>query len=227
MYSTLSQESFSVDKAFPGTSDKLVVKREYRNLRELNAPIAVGDRVQVILTVDMSDASFNDVDRLVIDDTLPSGLIPVNDAFKNEQIAGEQTSRDFSFPYFSIDQYKRNGVVLTTETSDVKIFRGTYTARAVNAGDYSIPPASAALMYTPEYNGYSPAGTLTITEEKLHAATKEIAAKNDSGSTSLASVLTRVIVFGMEAGVLTGFLLWHRRRKKKESANYTIDPKEE
>lgn len=227
MYSTLSQESFSVDKAFPGTSDKLVVKREYRNLRELNAPIAVGDRVQVILTVDMSDASFNDVDRLVIDDTLPSGLIPVNDAFKNEQIAGEQTSRDFSFPHFSIDQYKRNGVVLTTETSDVKIFRGTYTARAVNAGDYSIPPASAALMYTPEYNGYSPAGTLTITEEKLHAATKEIAAKNDSGSTSLASVLTRVIVFGMEAGVLTGFLLWHRRRKKKESANYTIDPKEE
>lgn len=227
VYSTLSQESFSVDRMFPGTSDKLVVKREYRNLRELNAPIAVGDRVQVILTVDMSGASFNDVDRLVIDDTLPSGLIPVNDAFKNEQIAGKQTSRDFSSPYFFIDQYKRNGAVLTAETSGMKTFRGTYTARAVNAGDYAVPPASAALMYTPEYNGYSPAGTLTITEEKLRAATKEIVSKNDSGSTSLASVLTRVVVFGMEAGVLTGFLLWNRRRKKRENANHTIDSKEE
>lgn len=227
LYSTLSQEAFSIDRKFPGTSEKLTVKREYKNLRELNAPIAVGDRVEVVLTVNIPDASsFNEVDRLVIDDVLPSGLIPVNDLFKNEQIAGKQTSRNSSYPYFSIDQYKRNGVVLTAEAGATKIFRGTYMARVVNAGEYSVPPAFAGLMYTPEYNGYSSADALTITEEKLHAATKGEVLKKEKASAHWGSVLVRVIVFSLEAGVLVGYIAWNRRRKKLESMTYVINSKE-
>lgn len=214
IYTSLSQNAFLTDKKFEGVSNHLIVRRTYQNMREFGAPIAIGDRVNVIIDIDISKASFFNSDRLVVDDVLPSGLIPVNDSFKNEQVAGKSIlDRYNSYSYFHPDQYKRNGVILTANMwhneRQSGHYRATYMARAVNAGEYAIPPVSVAFMYAPEYSGYSPADSMVITEEKLNGpALGDQMTKNPEKGPS---VLVSVLVTGLVVLILSIVSIAYRR----------------
>lgn len=231
LYTLFTQTDFVTDKKFPGISRGITMKRRYENLRESGAPIAAGDRVMVVLDIDTTNNVPMDRNRLVIEDALPVGLVPINESFKNEQSVDDPDDRmSRLYRSFSVDQYTRNGVVLTTDSlHGANSYQATYLARAVSAGEYAIPPAVASFMYSPEIMGYTTADTLTVTQEKLPSPVKDTlpntakgaktinacVAKNESGL-GFCSLSKEVIILLFSALVLGGYLVWNRLRKKND-----------
>src|SRR5207248_156699 len=97
---------------------------------------------------------------------LPSGLVPINESFKNEQY-GQQDP--YNYYYYSYDVTDReiieNGEVLSLYQIAPGERTYTYRARVVNEGIFIVPPVTASLMYAPEIYGRSEAQTVTITKE--------------------------------------------------------------
>ena len=153
LYSTLLTKQFHLDKDYQGVSHGLTLTRTYENVKGADYSLAVGDTAIVKLTLSGLKAPEN---YGVIEDSLPSGLVPVNRALKNE---------NWSAASFTPAEYSENGAVLSLyEVGDTpKTY--TYHARVVAEGVFSVPPATASLMYAPEIYARSANDTVTITKE--------------------------------------------------------------
>lgn len=163
LYSTLLVDEFHTDRNAPAVDHGLTVKREYVNEKGEEYSLAVGDTVKVTITVGGLKANEN---YGVISDELPSGLVPINESFKNEQY-GQQDP--YNYYYYSYDVTDReiteNGEVLSLYQIAPGERTYTYRARVVNEGTFIVPPVTASLMYAPEIYGRSEVQIITISKE--------------------------------------------------------------
>jgi len=102
----------------------------------------------------------------IIHDELPSGLVPINQFFKNEQYVQDNGS-DYRHNYSLSGEVTENGVILSLYQVSPDQTEYTYRARVVNEGVFFVPPASASLMYAPEIYGRSDAQIISIGAESF------------------------------------------------------------
>jgi len=161
IYSSLIQRIHRTTESFEGESHGLTLERSYENVSEPRAEPALGDTIRVRLTVTGVQRSH---DRLVVEDMLPAGMVPINEGFKNEQGTVNDAQRGWQEGY--VEEYKEDGVVMTTYTGQGgKEYKLSYLARVVNAGTYFVPPAYTEFMYSPEAYAYSSSTKMTFPAE--------------------------------------------------------------
>ncbi|OGY09986.1 MAG: hypothetical protein A3D24_03590 [Candidatus Blackburnbacteria bacterium RIFCSPHIGHO2_02_FULL_39_13] len=159
LYSTLVLNQFRTDRGLKAESRGLSVKREYINDKGSEYSIAAGDVVRVDLTV---SGLSTDRNYVVVTDELPSGLIPINNSFKNQQY--QQNALDQTYGISNMD-VTENGAVLTVYKLPGFTKTYSYKARVVNAGEFVAPPATVSLMYSPEVSGRSDVQKLSVSQE--------------------------------------------------------------
>lgn len=100
----------------------------------------------------------------VINDELPSGLVPINQSFKNEQYGYDPTTHYTSYDVTD-SEITENGMVLSLYQLAGGARTYTYKARVISEGMFSTPPVTASLMYAPEIYGRSDVQTIKIGKE--------------------------------------------------------------
>jgi hypothetical protein len=135
-----------------------------------SAEIKVGDLVKVTVLVDVLQRSQRYV---VLDDPLPAGLVAINTAFKTEEpvYEGEGSENDF-FDYLAPDgtirffpnffEIRSDRVLAFRDQVYSGSYRYEYFARAVCEGEFVLPASKVAAMYSPNINGYTAKGKITI-----------------------------------------------------------------
>lgn len=160
IYSTLVVKEFKTDREAKALNHGLEVKREYVSDKGEEYSLAVGDTVNVKITV----SGLNTTEYYaVIADELPAGLAPINESFKNEQYGQNPNN------YYSYDVTDReiteNGMILSLYQIAPEAKTYTYKARVVSEGTFAVPPVTASLMYAPEIYGRSEVQTVKVTKE--------------------------------------------------------------
>ncbi|HUS60196.1 MAG TPA: MG2 domain-containing protein [Nevskiaceae bacterium] len=162
LYSTLIIEEFHTDKKANAVNHGLEIKREYVDEKnEEYSLLGVGDTVTVKITAGGLQAPEN---YGVIVDELPSGMIPINPAFESEQYG--QLPRQYQYGV-SGREVTKNGMILSLYKMGSGTHVYTYQARVVSEGEFSAPPATAFLMYSPEIHGHSAAQTVKIARKSV------------------------------------------------------------
>ncbi len=161
IYSTLVINELHTDKNAKSVNHGLSVKREYVNEKGSEYTLGVGDTVIVRITIEGLQANEN---YGVIKDELPSGLIPVNESFKNEQYGNNPDTYYTSWDVTD-REVTENGMVLSLYQIASGERTYTYKARVISEGAFIVPPVTASLMYAPEIYGRSDADTVQIAKE--------------------------------------------------------------
>lgn len=198
IYSTLILNEFHTDKKSKALNNGLNIKREYVNEKGSNYSIGVGDTVIVKLT--LSGLKTNE-QYAVIKDELPSGLIPVNESFNNEQYV-ENVQQESEEQAVSKQPENQNNKIYDTEVTEngmiISIYEVnpgentyTYRARVVSEGKFIAPPVFASLMYSPEIYGRSSTQVLSISGKS-----KFIGKKNSSLS-GIGYIIGLIIIIGL------------------------------
>lgn len=170
IYSTLVINEFHTDKNAKSVNHGLSVKREYINEKGAEYTLGVGDTVIVRITVGGLQANEN---YGVIKDELPSGLIPVNESFKNEQYGNNPDTYYTSWDVTD-REVTENGMVLSLYQIASGERTYTYKARVISEGTFIVPPATASLMYAPEIYGRSDAETVQIAKESQFIGKRDL-----------------------------------------------------
>lgn len=170
IYSTLVVNEFHTDKNAKSVNHGLSVKREYVNEKGSEYTLGVGDTVVVRITVGGLKANEN---YGVINDELPSGLVPINEAFKNEQYGNNPNTYYTSYDVTD-REVTENGMALSLYQIASGERTYTYRARVVSEGMFIVPPATASLMYAPEIYGRSDVQTLKIAKESQFVGKREL-----------------------------------------------------
>ena len=162
LYSTLMVDELRTDRSAKAVDHGLRVRREYINDKGEQYTLAVGDTAIVNVTVSGLRANEN---YGVIADELPSGLIPINQSFKNQQYL--QDPYDYYYNSYDVTdrEITENGIVLSLYQVAAGERTYTYKARVISEGTFIVPPATATLMYAPEIYGRSDVQTVRITKE--------------------------------------------------------------
>lgn len=170
VYSTLIKNIARVADRFDSSDRGLHVERQYTNKdHPSSTALALGDRVVVDIRV--SGVKRSD-DRLVIEDHLPAGMVAVRSGFKNERQGDNwRYYSDANLSY--VDDYTEDGVVITEDSRGDEEAHVRYLARVVSAGEFTVPPVHAELMYAPEASGYSSSEKITLTREHDFSQLKE------------------------------------------------------
>lgn len=211
IFSSLIQNIHRTTENFDGESHGLTLKRSYENVSEPRAEPALGDTVRVLLSIAGTQRSS---DRLVIEDKLPAGMVPVNEKFQNEQGAKHDSGREWEDGY--VEEYKEDGVVMSAYTgSGGQEYTFSYLARVVNAGTYFVPPAYTEFMYGPEIYAHSSSAKITFPLESTAPPEPEkrytdLLEKNSSFREKLAYSLLGI---GILSGLAAMYLLWRRRQQ--------------
>lgn len=169
LYSTLLINEFHTDENAKALENGMYITREYVNEKG-DYSLAVGDTALVKLTVGGLKSEEN---YAVIRDELPSGLVPINQAFENEQYGIH--SNDYYNSYNITDmEVTENGMVMSLYRIAPEERTYTYRARVVSEGKFIVPPATVSLMYAPEIYGRSEAQTIEITKESKFIGKKDL-----------------------------------------------------
>ncbi len=102
---------------------------------------------------------------VVVDDALPAGLEPVNEAFVTsaEGVLDEaDTGSDRWWGSFTHTEMQDDRVVLFADYLEQGEHTYSYVARATTAGTFEHPPAEAEMMYQPETRGHTATGTVVV-----------------------------------------------------------------
>lgn len=209
LYSTLVINEYNTDTKAESVNSGLNVKREYVNAKGSEYNLAVGDIVDVKITVEgLKESEYYGV----IKDELPSGLVPINTKLNNEQYYNQ----DFNYNnYFDITdtEFTEDGVVLSIYRMNPGIKTYTYKARVVNYGQFNTPPVQVSLMYAPEIYGRSESQTVNISDSSKVRISQipEKILKKDS---------TKYLLAGLFVTALITTLVII---KKKKSKGYKFD----
>lgn len=202
IYSTLLINEFHTDKNAQALNHGLSVKREYVNEKGEQYSLALGDIAEVKITVAGIKTNEN---YAVIHDELPSGLVPINQSFNNEQYG---YNRDTYYTAYDVTdrEITENGMILSLYQIAPGERTYTYRARVVNEGTFIVPPTTVSLMYAPEIYGRSDVQTIKITKESniiaskaLQETYKEVLNNNSKMATI---VVAAFIVLLVGAGVI-------------------------
>jgi len=176
IYSTLVTSEFHTDRNARSVNHGLSVKREYVNEKGENYSIGVGDTVIVKLAVGGLKANEN---YGVINDELPSGMVPINQSFKNEQYGYDPNTYYTSYDVSDTEMIE-DGMVLSIYQIAPGEKTYTYKARVISEGIFIVPPATASLMYAPEIYGRSDVQTVKVVKESQLISGKDFI-KNQKG----------------------------------------------
>lgn len=193
VYSTLVIQEIRTDKKAKAIDRGLVVKKEFINEKGEEYSLAVGDSAVVRITV---AGLKNDENYGVISDELPSGLVPINPLFRNEQF-GYDVSKYYTSYDVTDREVTENGMVMSLYQMAPVQRTYTYRARVVSEGVFIVPPASALLMYTPEVSGRSGVQSLTITKESKFTplkAPQQVASQNKNRIIGVSIVLVVILI---------------------------------
>jgi alpha-2-macroglobulin len=158
IYSTLVKKEFHTDRNSKAVENGLKITRSYINDKGERFSLGVGDTVTVRLSVSGLGA---DEYYGVIEDELPSGMIPINQSFKNEQATGR-----LSYRYGESNrEITENGIVISLYEFLSGQTNYTYKARVISEGKFIAPPARVSLMYAPEINARTDAEIVNIDKE--------------------------------------------------------------
>lgn len=152
IYSNLTSKFWIEDNQSAEIDNGIKITRSYYNHKGKEYNIVPGDLVDVVLNISYDQT----INYGVIEDHLPSGLIPVNVHLDNESVNSER--RNY-WQNYNIE-YTKDGVVIPIHRLNNRTF--TYLARAINSGDFTAPPALVSLMYNPSVYGQSGFTNLTI-----------------------------------------------------------------
>lgn len=215
LYSTLVSKEYHTDKNAKAVDHGLKVTREYTNDKGDQYSLAVGDLVTVKITI---SGLTTPESYAVIEDSLPSGLIPVNTGFKNEQFV---TNPDSYYTEFGVSDrdYTENGAILSLYRMNSGIGVYSYKARVISAGTFAIPPVTASLMYSPEISGRSDAQVLKIASQSQIIPGKAIeqAIQTANPQTKLIlAILSIVVPLVLIVLTFVSIRLISRRRQPKK-----------
>jgi hypothetical protein len=165
LYFTIVSKLWRTSKEVGGEDSGIKLVRTYESEKGPEYSIGVGDVVNIHLQVKGMEGE--DLRHLVIEDKLPAGLVPVNNKLKNERGSNEY------YYYWTNRRFTDEGVVMAQTWWDRQ--EGyTYQARAVIAGDYWAPPATAELMYQPTINAITSSDRIQITETATYTPMKSV-----------------------------------------------------
>lgn len=207
IYSTLLISQFHTDPNLAAAKHGLSITREYINDKGENYSLGIGDTVTVKLTVNGPAQSQN---YGVITDQLPSGMIPINTAFKNQQYGENSNYLDYYNGSVWDNEYTENGVILSAYIINPGLHTYTYKARVVNSGVFKVPPATVSLMYSPEIYGRSQAETVTIDQESQIIPGKLLAnpvARSNLVKNQNIILIAVLVILGMILIILSIFLI--------------------
>ena len=157
LYASLVAHELFTDKDIPAKNNGMTIERKYVNTKGENYSVGVGDIVDVQLTI----SGLSNKERyIVIEDELPSGLVPINPRFKNEQRYGDNSP--YGRYYYGGREITENGMILSLYWVRPGEHTYSYQARAVAEGVYGVLPAKTSLMYSPEINGHTATEILAI-----------------------------------------------------------------
>ena len=175
------------DLAAAGADQGFKVRRVVQNT-DGSQEIKVGDLVKVTVFIEVKGRSLRYV---VLDDPLPAGLMAVNTAFKTEEPLPKKTRPDYEdqgdlegepqsdiqgngdyFEYYTPEghirfrpnffEIREDRVLAFRDQVYSGTYRFEYYARAICEGTFVHPATKVAGMYSPDVNGYSAKGEITI-----------------------------------------------------------------
>jgi uncharacterized protein YfaS (alpha-2-macroglobulin family) len=206
VYSTIIATAFRTDRNAGSANKGFTITRTYRpEGANANSPLAVGDVVNVILSV---KSDFDDK-YVVIEDHLPSGLVPINPKFNNEQASGgrgaAQTTNSKSY---GNDNRKvtKDGMIISVEDLPKGTMEFIYRARVISQGEFTVIPAVATKMYAPEIYGRTAVQKVNVQKERQSLA-KNIAQKKNILSFIIGGV---VVLLSLAGGA--GYYIWRKKR---------------
>ncbi|MCK9378815.1 MAG: MG2 domain-containing protein [Candidatus Moranbacteria bacterium] len=156
LYSQFFTKEFHLNSSAEPVDRGIKISRTYVNEKGNDYPIGVGDVVDVNLSI---GGDFLDNDFVVIEDQLPTGLVPINMSFKNSQYYRE--SEKYNENVKSITE---NGIIFATKYANSSTRNYSYKARAVSEGSFLTPPAAVSLMYSPDMYGHSGVQKVNVVE---------------------------------------------------------------
>lgn len=211
LYGTLSQKWWIKEAKSTAVSNGATITKTITNAKGEEYNFVPGDLVKVNLEVVLPAGSNGANGYAIIEDHLPSGLIPVNTNLLNESLAGEggdvYYEKEFLLDGVIIPIYYGNG---TRNYS--------YMARVVNEGNFVMPPAYYSLMYYPETWARSEGTTFVVESTmKVNPLTKlnEIGNGNNT---------VRNIIIGIVLLTILGGLILRKKHVDKIKKDQEIKP---
>lgn len=180
LYYSIQLRYFLPGDQVDAVSQGLAISREYYRLGdEAAGPITrvkPGDTVKVKLTV----VVLQDLNYLIVEDPLPSGLEAVDTSLKTTSLAaaaetGGVRKEDvaqgkatvvlppwWKYDYFQHVEPRDDRVALFANFLPRGTYEYTYLAQATSSGEFQAMPATGYEMYFPDVRGRSYAGKLTV-----------------------------------------------------------------
>ncbi len=153
---------------FPGITDKgMTVLRKYEIIGKDGqwtpaSRFVVGDTVRITLEVIPTDQGYRYV---AIEDNMPSSFEAINPGLQQNP---EAMPDGFSYPRetSNLQFFKDKVRFFVDDMPEGRSFRASYLARVVRAGQATVPPAKAELMYEPQVYGLSISERFTVTNKE-------------------------------------------------------------
>jgi len=185
IYTNLNSKLWILDTNAPKVSNMVNITRNYFNVKGREYNIVPGDLVRVVLDVSFDENTSHNYG--IIEDYLPSGLIPVNTNLDNESVHSNQRS------WMINTQFTKDGVIIPFHNQS-RDYTYTYLARAINSGDFTAPPASVSLMYNPSVFGRTSFDRLKIDTQVKKSRTPYNSKTSQVNKPNLATVLTSLVI---------------------------------
>lgn len=158
LYSTLTQKWWLTDPSGAKASHGVTVTKKIINHKGEEYNLTPGDLVDVIINVEFDQKTANTDGYAVIEDHLPSGLIPVNTHLNNESVDANSYYENYSREYLT------DGIIIPVYYGKQNTVY-SYQARVISAGTFNVPPAYFAMMYYPEVWSRSDSSTIEVASQ--------------------------------------------------------------
>lgn len=207
VYSAIIATAFRTDKEATQINKGFSITRSYKPQgADSNSPLAVGDVVDVMLTL---KSDFDDK-YVLIEDHLPSGLIPINSKFNNEQASGGGEGAQLTNgKIYGNDnrEVTKDGMIISVEDLTKGTTEFIYPARVVSQGEFNVIPAVATKMYAPEVYGRTDVQKIIVQKERVNVVKDIVEKKN-----AFTLIIGSMIVMLLFAGGGYYFYLWRKKR---------------
>jgi len=165
LYANLNQKWWIKSNIGAKVNDKVEVTKTITNAQDGSYNLIPGDLALVTITIKFPEGNQDlHTGYAVIEDHLPSGLIPVNFIMLNEY--GEEEGYNSDYYY---TEYLSDGVIIPFYlygNNFVTSYDYTYKARVISEGSFSQPPVFFTMMYRPDIWGRSDFSSITIGSDR-------------------------------------------------------------
>lgn len=213
IYSTLIVKNFNSDIKAKSINNTISIDRSYQNEMGDDYSIGIGDVIEISLKVSNLK---NNERYLLIEDFLPSGMIPINIKLENEKNTNKLGNWSSSI------EYLENGIRAYIQNPPKNIINLKYKARVVNQGSFNVPPANAFYMYRPEISTMTSPKTVVIEKqsrklkkEKINGNSKQTIQQTKPKKTVNQLIFQLFYPFALIIVVLIIYIDRQKENKKK------------